>query len=251
MPSKEKERAYLKAMQGRFRGFPTGQVVERENPDFLIDRGKDKVGIEITEAFLPREPDGTSLGSSGRPLQQQEAAQRQVLARARDRAAESLPLLDVACSFSPHYAIKNRDAVAEALLQSVGRNIPEPEQTLELSNDERPEHFSRIRIARFSILEQHHWSNSSAAYVQTEISEIVAEIIARKEQRLPDYLKVCDTCWLVIGSTGSHPSGLMEAGPATTKHLFRTQFDRVFFLTLLPTSITELHVEEFDRRKRD
>jgi hypothetical protein len=53
MPDKARERRYLEAFRGCVDGFPLGEPVESERPDFLIGWSPARIGIEFTEYHHP------------------------------------------------------------------------------------------------------------------------------------------------------------------------------------------------------
>jgi hypothetical protein len=60
MPSKAVERAVLVICQERVPGFPQGQIVERESPDFHVLNGDRTIGVEMQEFIQGAGPEGAT-----------------------------------------------------------------------------------------------------------------------------------------------------------------------------------------------
>src|SRR5438128_11209640 len=62
MTKKDVERYHLELFRETCSDFPSGTIVDSEEPDFLIENGSAAIGIELTELYR-------EASESGRPMQ--------------------------------------------------------------------------------------------------------------------------------------------------------------------------------------
>ena len=91
MANKRRERFYLDRLLACTAGLPGGEPTAGESPDFVLEAGLHRVGIEITEFHVPARP-------GERPFQEVQSLKGQAVATAeRLHAQAGGPALYVFC----------------------------------------------------------------------------------------------------------------------------------------------------------
>jgi hypothetical protein len=66
--------------------------------------------------------------------------------------------------------------------------------------------------------------------VLEDARSLIQETIAAKARKLPAYLEKCRSCWLVLVADAAQPSSFIEIDEATALHMFKSPFERTYFL---------------------
>jgi hypothetical protein len=72
MVDKQRERWYVEQLRSTVEGFPNGEIMAGESPDFVVQSGESSVGIELTVLHLPP-PNGK------RPHQEQQSLKDRIV----------------------------------------------------------------------------------------------------------------------------------------------------------------------------
>jgi hypothetical protein len=244
--SKDKELHYLQILQEKLKGFPEGTVVSDEEPDFLVSTHEGLIGIEVRQIF---KVDGSPL-----PMQVLESEARIIVARAQEAAVNrNLPGLAVAVKFSPCADLRKsaREANAIELLEIIANHVPELGGYVALIGDE-PHGFQKDLPSFVSYLRIFHplepcppfWVAQGGGWIQTGCIELLAEAIESKNKRLPTYLKKCSRCWLLLAADGLNDSNLIQPYEESFRHIYRSLFDRTFYLEAFSRSVMELNTSK-------
>lgn len=227
---KDNELLYLTQFKQVFNSFPTGEIREHESPDFLVDDGKRKVGIEVTKIFKTSAP-------SQPPLQAIEATCRRITDSAAQICEErKIPPLTVSLHFirKPEILKVQRDDLSLIIADFVCNNIPKLDTHITFENRfmnrSLPDHIHAITIGRFNVLTKSHFNAPSAGRAQREFSTVLQQAIDLKNSKLIHYHRNCDEYWLLIICEGSNPSSFFECDGATRDAIYKSNFDRSFFM---------------------
>lgn len=240
---KERERYYLDLLRSIFPGFPAGWVEDGERPDFIVHSPDGKIGIELTRIYKQGP-------ANGPPLQSQESERQAVVAEAcRIHKTMGLDPVQVHFDFEGESSLtkKHRTKYAHTLAVLVANNLPSKNSWLEVdSNFNLPESFPfevhYVSIARFDSLTRNAWSVPVGGIVAEDCRTDFQRVISEKDILVPDY-RACWKHWLLILADWSGPSSFFEPSTQTLSHVYRTAFDRVFFLSAVVREFIELPIE--------
>ncbi len=241
---KDYELFHLLQFKEVFNDFPVGEIVSSESPDFIVNTGSDKIGVEVTKIFK-------SPRSGEPPVQAIEATCRKIAASASKICEEKkIPPLTVSLHFVRKQQILDirRDQLSQQIADFVCNNIP-------LQNAYRsfharfdgsffPEHIHAITIGRFSALTKHHFNVPSADWAQKDFSAEIQQAINSKNQKLINFNNSCSEHWLLVVSDGSGPSSFFDLSGGTRDVLYESQFDRNFFMEAFSRIYWELKIRK-------
>jgi hypothetical protein len=242
---KAMERAYLQRFRENFAGFPEGEVVSSESPDFLIKSQPRWIGIELTEYHV-QEPDE----GRGSRMRAQERTEDRVLLRASEQhQSKGLPPVAVYVLWNPHRAFRRRriQELATVLADLVQEHLPELGHEITIRRGHRawrslPQEVASLSVDRRINFSKNSWTSVRAAFVPTITPPELQKIVRNKEAKVPSYRQECQEVWLLIVAHGFEPSTYGELGPEVDDHEFETSFDRVFFLHHADEYVAELPV---------
>jgi len=227
---KNEERRHLAMLRTALPDFPDGPVDGAgENPDFVIDAGSCKVGVELTRLFH------YGAGEVGR-----ESDQANVVLRAQAIATSNdCPPLLVFVQFRPDSPIgkKRVRPLADELAREVAGNIPAVGKTAHVSR--LPPEMLEIRIDRPRPTFTPNWQSSRVGIVPYDFRRALQDTLDAKRDRLPSYLKRCDECWLLVVAPGTSPSAFVEIDGPTRESVFDFAFSRCF----MPDGFNGRHFE--------
>jgi hypothetical protein len=240
---KDHERYYLDLFRSTFPRFPAGSVEDGESPDFIVHSPDGKIGIELTRIYR-------QARSNRAPLQSQESERDAVVADAR-QIYETMELDPVQVHFAfegdSNLTKRNRKKYAHTLAMVVAKNLPPKNSWLDVDNDfNSPESFPfevhNISIARFDSLTRNAWSVPVGGFVLEDCRTDFQRVISQKDLLVRDY-RDCREQWLLIVADWSGPSSFFEPSTQTLTHVYRTAFDRIFFLSAVSRRFVELPIE--------
>ena len=218
---KEEERRHLEMLRAALPDFPDGAVDGAgENPDFVIDAGSSKIGVELTRLF-----------HQGAAAVGRESDQASVVFRAQAIAASNdCPPLQVFVQFRPDSLIgkKRVQSLAEELAYEVEANIPTVGERA--SPSQLPPEVWGITIVRPRPTFTPVWQASRVGIVPYDFGQGLQDTLDAKRNRLSSYLKRCDECWLLVVAPGTFPSAFVEIDGPTRESVFDFAFARCFML---------------------
>ena len=65
-------------------------------------------------------------------------------------------------------------------------------------------------------------------FIELQIDELQG-LIASKDAKVQEYLRHCETAWLIIVADGQYISSNAELPPEVRQHAYKSQFERVLF----------------------
>jgi hypothetical protein len=199
MPDKLRERFYLEQLR-KVINLPSSPINESERPDFLLVSGCHRLGIELTDFYLPA-PCGQRLH------QEQQSLKDQIVERAERLHAEAGgPALYVAVNFHHSSTLRKQDIqpYAEALADSVlHSSIPPSVKGVQIPWGHRPRFTSGILLQKSVNGRDKDWSAEAGGMVASITPEHVSACVKVKTEKhndgkAPHPLSRCDELWLVI-----------------------------------------------------
>jgi hypothetical protein len=228
-PKKARERFLLEKFL-ECAALPYHNIEEREAPDFIVTLNDQRVGMELTELFVPHD-------SVGAPLQAQESAADRIVNQARvnyENAGGQPAYVRVLFNPGQDLTRLNRAAAAQELAMFV-RDI----DVQEGSNQEiRPgypgspfaETIASIRVYGVPSQEMALWTVLRAGWAFPIAIEPIQARIDEKARRLNSYRNVVSSNWLVIVADATRPSQLFTARKSEFDVTsIKSSFDRTFF----------------------
>jgi hypothetical protein len=237
--NKEREAIYFQIFQKKYASFQ--KYKHTDNPDFLIFFDNETLGIEFTEIYKEEQVNGIKPRKN-------EAIKERIVYNACQKAIDfNLPPLRVSVLFSVHFSgtvKKERERiVTEELFNIVKDNCPTDGSNIELDfNNSIPDEFHAIRVYNIPGCKKHFWNYTEACFVYTSFSDQLQERISSKAEKLPEYLKHCNRCWLVIVALGLSGSSFYEFSDEMEKYSYKSPFEKVFFLDAFSVNLRELRL---------
>jgi hypothetical protein len=221
LSKKALECRYLFAFRCRCTDFPDGIIeCEREKPDFVVV-GRERIGIEITQAF-------TGPGEAVSSPQSVEASMDEIVDLAKKYHADSFrSTINISLHFSIFKAVdrRNRHDFAK-LIAEMAERTDSGEIHCELDK------FGSvlIRVFRAPWLTRSSWVRPDAGYVLTAAIDTLRSIIDNKNIKLSEYQEGIDRCWLLIIAPSHRPSGFVEPDRQSLEQTYVSKFARTYFL---------------------
>jgi len=238
---KQREFWQLERFKQSYQLFPEGEIIAGEKPDFIINSPNDRIGIELTE-FYNNQPT-----SDGRPLQEQESLQKQIVQKAWALYEEhGGPKLYVNVLFGNSNLTKKMvDVYAKKLATLISEYQLEVDTGIDLGWDiesicKLPAGVQLIQINRYKKYKQDLWTVPMVGWVGESQPEYLQGIIDEKNVRYATYRQNCDIAWLLITVGNSSPSSFTDITDLLRQHIFDSKFDRVFFFLIFDRKIVEL-----------
>jgi hypothetical protein len=246
---KARELAHLQRFCQNFAGFPEGELISSEYPDFLVITHQGRTGIELTEYHVQESDEGR-----GSRMRAQERTEDKVLWTASDQhESKGLPPVAVYVLWNPHWAFNRRriQELAAVLADLVQEHLPELGHEVAIRRGHSawrslPQEVASLSVDRRINFSKNSWTSVRAAFVPTLTPPELQKIMRDKEAKVPSYRQECQEAWLLIVAHGFEPSTFGELGPEVKDHEFETSFDRVFFLHHADDYVAELHVRPSD-----
>lgn len=224
------ERSFLDKVIAIHPDFPSGTIVETEQPDFLILGESHVTGVEVVSYVR-----GQGKHRGGSVDRRNETLKQEIAEEARQvfESCHSDPLM---VRFLWHSAQPLRKAdvpdIGASAAKIVGYYIP---QTLfdstriagnELVDTALQEFVSSISVTR--VRNQALWSSVDAGFVSVPASEL-QELLTSKNAKVQDYLQRCDEVWLLIVADGRYISSTADLPEDIEQVHFRSAFRKVLF----------------------
>ena len=228
---KERENYYLDRFQSTYSDFPAGTIRATEKPDFLVEADNGFVGIELTELYH-------SDSEARIPRQASEALREQCI-----RRAESICMNDARSQLYVSVYFSNWIHLKKSIIPALSARLAELVQSVNVDvncsimleddgeTDGFPEEVDSIHIRRLPAVIRGFWNAPNGGWVPDCSSEQIQETIDKKNRRVIDYRRHCNSIWLVIVIDGFRISSSFNLPRATRNHDYRSAFDRTFLLS--------------------
>lgn len=236
-----RKKAHEKFLLERFlecSGIEANIEKDWENPDFIIQVDGKRIGVELTNLYIPTHP--TRI-----PMQAEESAENKLLAHARTLYEQSggkpvqvTALFGASSLLSPlNKEARNRIAAALAA-QVMKRSLHSMERLVyrlddfdddELENSTLLHWFSSVTVLGVPTQEMAHWGAARAGWAsELSLSELQA-LVDKKAERLEDYRRVVPENWLLITSDGTKPSQMFRPELTFEPRDLKSPFERTFY----------------------
>jgi hypothetical protein len=244
MPPTKKaiERHYLERFAATFDSFPSGDVQETEEPDFLIVGKTRTVGIELTE--LHRESRAGTI-----PQQASEAMRNRVVARAQAiYATTGGPPIRCSIHFQERHIEKAEvESLASSIAALATRNRPPPNESRQEeydwnNRDYFPDTINTITVHRLDAITETHFLCPGATWVASLSKADIQRALIAKEGKYSAYRSRCSEAWLLIDTDVGSMSTWFQLDSAALSKTFKTSFDRVFVFRHFGAKVHELAV---------
>jgi hypothetical protein len=240
---KEVERYQLETFRDVCTEFPAGEIIDSEEPDFLIKINDGVLGVELTELYH-------ESSRSARPMQAIEKLTDSIVEEACSihRTAGG-PVLNVRVDFelsSKRVGKAQRTEIASKLAALVLKTRVDMDASAELENDYEdlntfPQEITRIRIQRNRFRSRALWSVPRVAFIPRLDVQLVQHRIDEKNERVTVYREKSREVWLVMVHTLHFSlASTFEYSPETLDHTYHSYFDRTFLFNLFDRRSHEL-----------
>ncbi|WP_278471030.1 hypothetical protein [Gimesia maris] len=217
-------------------------LIPDDVPDVLFPKGNVTIGIEVTKVIVNQPK------QSMKAMEEHELILREVVCRCRQN--KNIPPQAIRARFNPKYLNRNfRSHNIRVVYDFVRFNystsvIPKRYEDLEGNEDgiNLPVELEEISLAAVDDWSSAGLLKASGGFIHDLSAPEVLETLKNKESKLPEYLKKCDKCWLLIETIPHHVIGLIEWSERMDNHNFISEFDRVFFYDKSRNSIHELRL---------
>jgi hypothetical protein len=180
------EKLYVEEARHASSIFPTGDLIPHENPDFLLLKGSETYGIEVTE--LCRERPRTEAATLSRVPKK---------AKALYDAMTSTEPIDVSLAFSQSATHLDPNQLTRSLVDFVyarrdSRGI--------CAARDLPDGYCHIGIhePHLQIDSAGRWHGSRAFDVEIASKQLIEGCVAKKNARLGTYRKAATAVWLLV-----------------------------------------------------
>jgi hypothetical protein len=231
----------LNEISNLYRDFPPGTIIDHEGPDFLVEQNGHILGIEIEDYIRGQ----TSEGSKKR---RKEIIWKKIIDKAQSEF-EADCTIPVIASFSwfPHRQPQRIDikSLAKNIASIVANNIPSEVSSWvevgydELGNTPLEEFLHSIIVCRTK--KRGTWSFDEGDFTEIKIDEI-EWLISSKNNKVSQYLLVCNSIWLIIVADGEYISSYADLSQEIIEHSYQAQFERVLFYDRVRQSIFQLTI---------
>ena len=239
---KELETEYVRQFARRLgEGFPAGEVLPSERPDFVIDG---ELGIEVTQYF--RKPP-----RNGRPMQEQESMRHYLLTEAEHYVAQRSALnLFVSVEFDPAEQVFSKSVperaakLGEMVLMQVDRAKPTAVVMPNWANAKRyPDGIRQVSVSRAPHLPGNLWTSAECGRIADITPEEIETILTRKNHKYLGYDKTLDEMWLLIVANGTHLSSSFTVSDVVSEREYESMFDRIFLFQYFESDVWELRTK--------
>ncbi len=232
--NREREELIFANLKDKFQ--LSSEFLHGDSPDYVGSYKGERLGIEITEIYASER------------LRRFEVQKDQIVNCARKKAIEiGLPPLRVIVRFGFKInGIKKgrRNYLSDKLFELVKINCPKYGDRIELDyENDIPDEFDLIVIKNTGWSKIHIWYVERVGFVTDSFSDKLQQRIDSKAEKIESYLTKCDRCWLVIVGLGISPSNFYEIDKDMEPIIYKSPFEKVFFLEAFSKILKELKVE--------
>jgi hypothetical protein len=235
---KKQERQFIEIFKEVFDGFPDGELIQDDKPDFRVVTVQGEIGIEVTQINI-------------KELKQTESETQKLISEAiKIYEAKNLPKLCVGIHFSgqPVFRKTNRVSMAAKLANLIALNIPDEKCTVTIENDWNdsqsfPYEFEAVDILRMPKSKRNLWQGGSFGFFHENFIKKLEAIVSRKESELVGYCSSCIAQWLLIVSENNSPSTFFNPSERTLAPRYNSSFNKVFFLNLPAKKIFNINTQ--------
>jgi hypothetical protein len=225
---KIRERKFIDEIAQIYSGFPAGEIVDTESPDFLIKQNSKVIGVELVD-FVRGQVEGESAERRNEILWQKVANKAKEIFKTK----HDVPLLIYFRWNKRHFL---RQAEISQLSNDVVRLVENhiPAQLFdnirigldELDGTLLEQVCYSITITRVRDDKQSLWSFISSGWIAVQANEI-QHLIDAKNSKAQEYLRRCDEIWLIIVADGRYITSNIDMPELTANNLYASSFEQV------------------------
>lgn len=240
---KARERLFLDEFATIVQNFPEGAIIESEQPDFLIIKPNEIIGVEIVDYVR-----GQSQGDSSD--RRNEILWQRVADTARKKfERQHNEVLMVQFYWCPHQYPRQSEVeeIANEAVELIAKNIPSEiygifqVESSDLDDKKITYYVSSIHITRVNNTNEALWTYVSAGFISITPNE-VQQIINKKDKKVPEYLNKCQEVWLLVIADGIYISSSVGIPQEVLQQEFISRFFRVFLYNRENKGVSELQV---------
>ena len=243
-PSKqEREDSFLETFLLLEKDIPAGQWKPHEAPDYLLTNSDVTVGLEITALI------NSDLAAIRN-------AQDKAFAMAQSAAIEqNLPIMEVRAKFRDEHSPIDAKEAAKDLVGVITRKLPSIDDTRNhVLNGFDSKYYSTIMVNLGirngrKLLDTHRWHRVHMNRVRQNPIDDLQKSINEKNAKLPDYLRSCQECWLLIGVDEWTAAEAVYFSEQGLEHDFECGFTRAYFLRNIEGKLSRLKIKKFEQFK--
>lgn len=210
---------------------------ETQIPDFLVPVSDHVVGVEVTQLF---KPNGRRDIESTKELILEEAC--------RKAQEQELPPAHVMLFFNLREPLDGvaRSRIADAVVRVVAEQMPVDSESISLESVQgQPRVVDLIIINRIYNREIGLWRwIDEVSTVERDVASLVKDAIAKKANKLSNYLNFCSECWLLIVTDSFRPSGKLAFDDCFQSNNFLSPFARTYVLDFGRGKLYQLQAPE-------
>ncbi len=243
-PTKDqKEESFFDSFLTLARNIPDGNWLRGESPDYLLTTNNSRIGLEITIL--------TTLKAGNQyEMTAIRTAQDKAITLAKELAVKSnLPPVEVEVKFQNDRAGIDVDLASQELYTCVKKYLKEIDNSkLWHKNTNNSKIFSGFNIRMGTLngkqwLSDHRWGRLNINFIHVDPIGKLQNCIDKKHRKLSLYLEKCDKCWLLIGVDEWTAPEAFDISINGIKHLFHSNFERVYFLRNTERKLYRLRIK--------
>lgn len=243
LQKKQREKELLDEFRVLYTNFPSGTIIESEEPDFLVQTNSQVLGIELLEFHKKEDGERSSQIRQRESFHERLAERAQVLFEARYQIPLQITL-------HGHGRQRNAnppefESLASCVADLVEQNIPQGlYETLNLDHRIlRNTPIARV-IHSFSITRLRSaatglWVFTESSWPETSFDELQREITT-KDVKVTKYLEQCSSVWLLIAVGGRYIATMADFPKDLPEHPFQFRFERVLIYNRVARNIVAL-----------
>jgi len=247
---KEKEEIYLTLFRELYEqqygiGFPEGQIISNEDPDFLVKGESSTLGIEFTSLY-----DKDIQATNSYSPAAQHSFREKIKEEGKKYCEEKgVPPIEVKVWFNPIENLigaesqKKLGVYLGRLVEKLSRRSNSSTTVLREPRSKKLKFISQVSIALAgNWLGEHRWHQYFITETNTTPIDALQNRITEKNKKHEDYLENCQECWLVIVVDIRNDAQQFDVNydQKTKRHKYRSKFSHVFYMDFVRKELTKL-----------
>jgi len=218
-----------------------------DKPDVIVEMQSKRIGIEITGLVMDAKQELESI--KGGILNE---TKMQCIDKGAENIQATVIFSPLVGPPNPAYRVLDlrtydrlrisRNLAEQIIIKS--RNLSD-DQRVDFEPTDLPE-ISKVFLYKnsFTSTKEHRWQMDNADSVITSALNYLQDTFTSKADKIQEYLKKCDECWLLIHANRTKPSRRFKPDDEALSHIYETRFKRAFFLEQSYGKINELNTSQ-------
>jgi len=246
---KEIEKNHFELFKNLLQDFPSGEVIQGENPDFLVKNNTSTIGIEHIQLIIKKESKAF-----------EEMLKKIVNLAQKYYKSQNWPniyanFIGNNCELKKAEYDEIAKKIAYFVFSEVSKNIYatndyyiRPYELLEKAPEMKKELekiSELIDSVHIKINNESFWNVSGGGFMESDCIKIIQSRIDDKLKKLSDYKKSkkCNTYWLLIVAD-SVPSSWIKKNGKVLNHVYTSDFGRTYLLNCTFNSLDVLNTRK-------